>query len=332
MTDPRFGYTLSSEEHGPGALITNARRAEEVGFDFLSISDHLHPWIDRQGHSPFVWSVIGGIAATTSSIALGTGVTCPIQRIHPVIVAHAAATSGCLLPGRFVLGLGTGEALNEHVTGERWPEYEVRAERLEEAISIIRALWTGGVTSHHGMHYTVENARIYDVPDEPLAIVVAAGGPRSAELAARAGDGLWLSSVERSTVAAYHKAGGRGPVYAQMGVCWGPSKQDAVRLAHEIWPNAGIRGQASQELPDPAHFAELAEMVSPEDIEQAIPCGPDLEPVLAQARAALAAGVTHLYVHQIGARQEPFLAMAERELLPELRRLGSRSSARAGAR
>jgi G6PDH family F420-dependent oxidoreductase len=320
VSTPRIGYTLSSEEHDPSTLVANARRAEDAGFDFVSISDHFHPWIDRQGHSPFVWSVIGGIAATTERIDLGTGVTCPIQRIHPAIVAHAAATSGCLMPGRFVLGLGTGEALNEHITGERWPEYEVRAERLEESIKVIRALWTGDVTSHHGPHYTVENARIYDLPDQLPPIVVAAGGPRSAELAGRIADGLWLSSVDEDTITAYREADGKGPIYSQMGVCWGPSKDEAVELALEIWPNAGIRGQASQELPDPAHFAELAEMVSREDIEQAILCGPDVEPILEQAREALEAGVTHLYIHQIGPHQEPFLEMAATHIVPVLQR------------
>ncbi len=316
----QIGYTLSSEEHDPSTLVANARRAEDLGFDFVSISDHFHPWVDRQGHSPFVWSVIGGVAATTQRIGLGTGVTCPTQRIHPAIIAHAAATSACMMPGRFVLGLGTGEALNEHITGERWPEYEVRMERLEEAIAVMRALWSGDVTSHHGRHYTVENARIYDLPDELPPIVIAAGGPRSAELAGRIGEGLWISSVDDETVRAYQAAGGSGSIYAQMGVCWGPSKQEAVKLAHEIWPNAGIRGQASQELPDPAHFEELAGMVSPEDIEQALLCGPDIEPILEQARKALDAGVTHLYLHQIGPDQEPFLEMAAKEILPVLKR------------
>lgn len=319
MTGPTIGYTLSSEEHDPSTLVANARRAESAGFDFVSVSDHFHPWVDRQGHSPFVWSVVGGVGSTTTRLGLGTGVTCPIGRIHPAIVAHAAATSGCLMPGRFVLGLGSGEALNEHVTGERWPEYEVRAERLAEAVEIIRALWTGEVTSHHGRHFTVENARIYDVPDPLPPIVMAAGGPRSAEVAARTGDGLWMSSVDADTIDAYRDAGGDGPIYCQMGVCWGPSKEEAVRLAHEVWPNAGIRGQASQELPSPAHFGELAAMVSPEDIERAFPCGPDVGPILEQAHKALAAGVSHLYIHQVGPDQASFLDMAATDILPALR-------------
>jgi len=319
MTTPHFGYTLSSEEHSPSSLVANALAAEAVGFDYVSISDHFHPWIDRQGHSPFVWSVIGGIAATTERVGLGTGVTCPTTRIHPVIIAQAAATSACMMPGRFVLGVGTGESLNEHITGEHWPEYEVRAERLEESIEVIRALWTGENTSHHGRHYTVENARIYDVPAELPAIIVAAGGPRSAELAARVGDGLWLSSVDGETIDAYRQAGGAGPIYAQVQVCWGPSKEEALRLAHEAWPNAGIKGQASQELPSPAHFEELAEMVKPEDMAEELPHGPDVTEILGALTSAVDAGVTHVHVHQIGPDQAAFLDMARTELLPQLR-------------
>ena len=234
MIERSIGYTLSSEEHDPRALVANAARAERAGFDFLSISDHFHPWIDRQGHSPFVWSVIGGIAATTGEIRLSTGVTCPTTRTHPAIVAHAAATAGCLMPGRFTLGLGTGENLNEHIVGLGWPEYEVRVEQLEEAVSIIRALWSGDITSHHGPHFTVENARIYDVPDPLPQILIAAGGPRSAEMAGRVGDGLYISSPDEKTITAYRDAGGDGPVYGQVGVCWGPSRDDAIRTVHEL--------------------------------------------------------------------------------------------------
>ena len=325
MTDPtasptvRFGYTLSSEEHDPRTLVELAGRAESAGFDFLSISDHYHPWVDTQGHSPFVWAVIGGIAATTERIELGTGVTCPTVRIHPAVMAQAAATTGCLMPGRFTFGVGTGENLNEHITGARWPEYEVRAEMLEEAIEVIRSLWEGGITSHHGRHYTVENARVYDLPDPRPPIVVAAGGPRSARLAARIGDGLWLSSVDGDTIAAWRDAGGSGSVWAQIGVCWGESEQACRRIAHEVWPNTGIRGQASQELPSPAHFAELVEMVSEEDIAASILCGPALGPIEDAVREAVDAGVTNVYLHQIGPYQVPFLEMAQAELLPRLR-------------
>jgi G6PDH family F420-dependent oxidoreductase len=311
---------LSSEEHDPLSLVLNAGQAEAAGFDFLSISDHYHPWLDRQGHSPFVWSVIGGVAATTKRIALGTGVTCPTQRIHPAIVAQAAATAACMMPGRFVLGLGTGESLNEHVTGERWPEYEVRVERLEEAIDLIRSLWSGDVTSHHGPHYIVENARLYDLPSAAPPIVVAAGGPRSAEMAGRIGDGLWLSSVDADTIETFQGAGGSGPIYAQVDVCWGPSKEAAIETVCEVWPNAGIQGQASQELPSPAHFEELVAMVRPEDIEKAVVCGPDLDRIVNSVHEAIDAGVTHVYLHQIGPDQKAFIELARDELLPALRR------------
>src|SRR5215210_3756261 len=188
MPTVKIGYALSSEEHTPNDLVHHARLAEEAGFTFALISDHYHPWVDAQGHSPFVWSVIGGIAQATERLTLGTGVTCPTIRIHPAIIAQAAATAADLLPGRFFLGVGTGENLNEHILGDRWPEVDVRLEMLEEAVEVIRRLWEGKLTSHHGRHYTVENARIYDAPDQPVPIHVAGGGDKSAELAGRIGD------------------------------------------------------------------------------------------------------------------------------------------------
>jgi coenzyme F420-dependent glucose-6-phosphate dehydrogenase len=328
---PRFGFTLSSEEHEPRELVACAGAAEDAGFDFLSISDHFHPWIDQQGHSAFVWGVIGAISAATRSIGVGTGVTCPTTRIHPAIAAHAAATAGCLLPGRFVFGVGAGEKLNEHITGARWPEQEVRAEQLEEAIAVIRALWRGDVTSHHGRWYTVENARIYDVPDPLPPIVVSAGGPRTAALAARVGDGLWMSSVKRETVEAWREAGGSGPVYAQIDVCYGPDERAAIELAHRQWPTGGI-GQASQELPSPAHFEELARRVRPEDVAEQILCGPDVGRIVEEARGALDVGVTHVYLHQVGPDQAAFLDMAGQELLPRLRELEAAPEGRAERR
>src|ERR687883_157173 len=186
-----LGYALSSEEHTPNDLVRYARRAEEVGFAFALISDHYHPWLDQQGQSPFVWSVVGAIAHATQRLRLGTGVTCPTMRIHPAIVAQAAATAAAMMPGRFFLGVGTGENLNEHILGDRWPEADVRREMLEEAVEVIRLLWQGGQRSHHGRHYTVENARVYTLPETPPPIIVAASGPKAAELAGRIGDGFW---------------------------------------------------------------------------------------------------------------------------------------------
>jgi G6PDH family F420-dependent oxidoreductase len=206
-----LGYALSSEEHGPRDLVRNARRAEEAGFSFALISDHFHPWIERHPHSPFVWGVLGAIAEATDRLVVGTGVTCPTVRIHPAIIAHAAATAADLMPGRFFLGVGTGENLNEHILGAAWPEWEVRAEMLEEAVGIIRSLWSGEVTSHRGRHYRVQNARLYSLPEALPPIRVAASGPRMAELAARIGDGLIVTAPDRELLDAYDGGGGRGP-------------------------------------------------------------------------------------------------------------------------
>ncbi len=316
---PSFGYTLSSEEHAPSDLVRHAGLAEQAGFEFLSISDHYHPWIDRQGHSPFVWSVIGGIAATTSRIRLGTGVTCPTIRIHPAILAQATATAASMMPGRFFFGVGSGEKLNEHITGARWPEVEVRLEMMEEAVEVIRKLWQGGNQSHHGRHYTVENARVYDVPEEPPQVVVSASGPKALEVAGRIGDGLWGMSPDKDLVTQFDKLAGAGkPKYAQITLCWAKDEKSARRTAHEIWPTSAIKGEASQELPSPTHFEQLAEMVSEEQIAESIPCGPDPEPVVEQVNRYLEAGFDHLYFHQVGPDQQGFMDFAGRELLPRL--------------
>src|SRR5688572_4661758 len=198
----QIGYALSSEEHVPLTLVRNAARAEELGFDFLSISDHFHPWVDNQGESAFVWSVLGGIAAATERIPIGTGVTCPTIRIHPAIIAQAAATVGSMLPGRFFLGVGSGEALNEHILGDRWPPTDVRLAMLEEAIEVIRTLWQGGSQDHDGRYYRVENARIYTLPAELPPIIVAGAGPKAAALAGRVGDGYWNTGPDGELVEA----------------------------------------------------------------------------------------------------------------------------------
>jgi G6PDH family F420-dependent oxidoreductase len=325
----RLGYALSSEEHAPNQLVANARAAEEAGFEFALISDHYHPWVDAQGHASFVWSVLGGIAQATERLEVGTGVTCPMIRTHPAIIAHAAATVGTLMPGRFFLGVGTGENLNEHIFGDKWPEHEVRSEMLEEAVDVIRLLWEGEQTSHAGTYYTVENARIYDLPDPLPPIHVAAGGPRAAELAGRIGDGLISTTPDKDLVDKFRGAGGSGgPVYGQVTLCWAEDRDEAIRTAHTIWPNAAIRGEASQELPVPAHFEQLAGMVTPEQIAEAIPCGPDPEPVLKKIREYEAAGFDHVYLHQIGPDQAGFMRFAERQLLPVVGRAGQPASSR----
>jgi coenzyme F420-dependent glucose-6-phosphate dehydrogenase len=314
-----LGYALSSEEHRPNELVRNAQAAEEAGFTFALISDHFHPWTDRQGQSPFVWSVIGGIAQATQRLRLGTGVTCPTIRIHPAIVAHAAATAAAMMDGRFFLGVGTGEELNEHVTGARWPGPEARLEMLEEAIEVIRLLWRGGYQTHRGRHYTVEQARLYTLPDEPPALAVAASQPNAAQLAGRLGDAFIGVAPEEEIVQEFERAGGSGkPRYGQVHVCWAESEQEARMTAHQIWPNAGMGGALSQELATPAHYEAAAELVTEEDVAESVVCGPDPERHLEQIRTYLKAGFDHVYVHQIGPDQEGFLRFYEREIIPRL--------------
>jgi coenzyme F420-dependent glucose-6-phosphate dehydrogenase len=313
-----FGYALSSEEHSPAALVANAVRAERAGFDFVSISDHFHPWLDTQGQSAFVWSVLGAIATSTERIKVGTGVTCPIIRIHPVILAQAAATAAAMMPGRFLYGVGTGENLNEHVLGDKWPIASVRREMLTEAIEITRLLWDGRLHTFAGRYYSVENARIYTLPDEPPPILVAASGAESAELAGRIADGLWSSSSDPDVSGLYEKAGGRGPRFAQLTLCYAGTDDDALRVARRVWPTGALKGPLNQELPLPEHFAQAAEMVKDDDLRKAMSLGPDPSPLLEEVRKAIDAGYDHVYLHQIGADQEGFFEFWERELRPQL--------------
>jgi coenzyme F420-dependent glucose-6-phosphate dehydrogenase len=313
----RLGYHLSSEEHDASTLVRLAARAEEVGFGFATIADHFHPWTDAQGQSPFVWGVLGGIAATTSTLRVGTAVTCPLIRTHPAIVAQAAATAAAMFGDRFFLGLGTGENLNEHVTGQRWPPVAIRREMLEEAASVIRLLWQGGLHSHHGRYYTVENARIYTLPAEPPPIYVAAAGPASSQLAGKIGDGLIAVAPQEGTVRRFQEAGGRGkPCIGQIHVCWAASEADARRLAHAVWPNAAIPGQLGQELALPTYFEQAAEPLREEDVARVVVCGPDPEAYATAIRTYEEAGFDQLSIHQIGPDQEGFFGFFERELLP----------------
>jgi G6PDH family F420-dependent oxidoreductase len=314
-----LGYALSSEEHSPNDLVAAARRAEETGFTFALISDHYHPWVDAQGESPFVWSVIGGIAQVTEKLRLGTGVTCPTIRIHPAIVAQAAATSQVMMEGRFFLGVGTGEELNEHVTGSPWPGPQKRLEMLEEAIEVLRLLWQGGYQSHYGKHYTVEQARIYTLPEEPPPIAIAAAQPRAAELAGRAGDGLVGVSPDSDIVEQFEQAGGNGkPRYAQITVCYAESEAEAKKTAREVWPNGGLEGPLGQELAIPEHYEAAAQLVSEDDVAETVICGPDPERHLEAIREHEQAGFTHVYVHQVGPDQESFFRFYADKILPEL--------------
>ena len=309
----QLGYTCSSEEFEASDLVRLAARAEDVGFSFVTVSDHFHPWTTSQGHSPFAWTTLGAIAARTRSVRLGTGVTCPLIRMHPTIVAQAAATVSELSDGRFFLGVGTGEALNEHITGDRWPPIDVRLEMLAEAVSIIRELWTGETVDHHGAHYTVENAKLFSASPHPIDIVWAAGGASSAKYAAEHADGMWATSPAPDTVQAYREAGGDGDVIGQLTICWGP-KERAARTAFEIWPNAAVQGQLSQDLPTWTHFEQAARMVTSDDVAKSVVVGDDPGAVVEEIGRFADAGFTHLHLHQVGPDQEAFFTAWRGEL------------------
>lgn len=315
----KIGWSLSSEEHGPARLVELAGLAEQHGLDFVSISDHFHPWIAEQGHSPFVWSVLGAMAERTESIGVAVGVTCPTVRIHPAIIAQASATVSLLLDGRFVLGVGSGEALNEHVLGDRWPPAPQRIEMLEEAVEVVRRLWTGDSVTHRGRHYVVENARIFDAPEHPPLIVMSAFGPIAAGAAARCADGLWTHADSSGLVSAFEEAGGSGPRYGQVTFCWARDRDEAIATALRVWPNSSLPGQLSQDLPTPRHFEEASQIVTGEMLVESTPCGPDLDPIVDAVRTARDAGIDHVYLHQLGSDQESCFELWDGELGERLR-------------
>jgi len=315
----RIGYFLSSEEFDPRELVRQARMAEEAGFDGLWISDHFHPWNDAQGHSGFVWSTIGALSQATSRMTVTTAVTCPTVRLHPAIVAQAAATSAVLLEGRFALGLGSGEALNEHILGDRWPEADERLEMLEEAVEVIRTLWQGGTQSHRGRHYRVENARIYDLPEQAPPILISGFGPKATKLAARIGDGFCTVSPVREAVEQFRSQAGRDKLVAGgMKVCWAEDERRARATAHRLWPNEQLPGELSQILPTPAHFEQASALVSEDMVAEEVPCGPDLDAHVEAICRYQEAGFDELYVQQIGPEQERFFEVYANEVLPRL--------------
>lgn len=312
-----IGYALSSEEHGPRDLVRLAQRAEESGFTFALISDHYHPWISKQGHAPFVWSVIGGIAQATDSLRLGTGVTCPTFRIHPTIIAQAAATAATMMPGRFFLGVGTGENLNEHIQGFRWPPHDIRLALLEEAVQIIRLLWEGENTSFWGDFFTVEDAHLFTLPDEIPPIMVAGSGDDMAEVAGQIGDGFISTAPEEKLLEAYEAGGGEGPRIGQLTVCWAESEEAAKETVYEIWPNSALPGELSQELRTVEHFEQAVKIVTKEEATKHIVTGPDPQKHLDGIRKFLNVGYDQVYIHQIGHDQEGFFSFYEQEVLPE---------------
>lgn len=284
----------------------------------MSISDHYHPWIGDQGHSPFVWAVLGALSQATSEIEVGVGVTCPTIRMHPAINAQAAATAACLLEGRFTWGVGSGEALNEHILADRWPPADVRLEMLEEAIEVVRGLWAGDSFTHRGKHYTVEDARIFDLPDPLPPIVVSAFGDTAVELAARVGDGLWVTGMPAETIDRYRDKGGDGPIWSQLSICWDRDRDTAIDRALRIWPNTALTGQLNQDLRTVEHFEQAVEMVDRSDMENAIPCGPDAGPILESIEEAAKLGIDHIYLHQIGDPTQGFIEFWQEEIRPEI--------------
>lgn len=318
--DVQIGYSLSCEEHRPEELVRFAQGAEAAGFTYGSISDHFHPWVAAQGNSPFVWSVLGGIAQATRTFRVGTGVTCPTMRYHPAIVAQAAATVASMMPGRFFLGIGTGENLNEHIVGVRWPSYDIRAAMMDEAIGVIRRLWSGSPVEHHGTYYTVENARLYTLPDEPPEMVVAASGPKSTAVAARLGDGLITFANQPTIVEQYREAGGTGHAYLQLNVCYDPDESKARRMAYEICGNVALTGEIGNQLPSPKHYEQAVGLLDEDAVAKVIVCGPDPERHIGHIQAAIDAGFDRIHVYQVGPHQEPFFAFYEHEILPRFAR------------
>jgi G6PDH family F420-dependent oxidoreductase len=315
----KFGYFLSCEQFAPAELIDQAKRAEAAGFDALWISDHFHPWNDEQGQSPFVWGVIGALSQVTT-LPVTTAVTCPTVRIHPAIIAQAAATAAVQLDGRFVLGVGSGEALNEHILGDPWPSVGERLAMLEEAIDVIRLLHKGEEISHHGTYYEVQEARIYTRPDQPVPIYVSGFGPQAAEFAGRTGDGYCLATPEAELVNAFRAAGGGDkPVQAGTKVSWDRDADAGLKVAHRLWANESLPGQSSQILPRPKDFAALMSLVPPEKVAESVTCGPDADQHAAQLRKYVDAGVDEVYVQQIGPDMDGFFTAWERDVLPQLR-------------
>jgi G6PDH family F420-dependent oxidoreductase len=317
----QIGYKLAAEAFGPRELIRQAVLAEQAGFDFVEMSDHYHPWLEEQGHSAFAWSVLPVIAAKTERIGLATGVTCPSVRYHPAVIAQAAATMAIISDGRFTLGVGAGERLNEHVTGQGFPAQRARHERLREALEIIRLLWRGGYRSYDGRYLQLEDARVFDLPDELPVMAVAASGPVSARIAAELGDGLFATEPDDDLVRTWEKLGGVGPAYGEMPLAWAPDEDSAARAVLEKSRFALTGWKVMAELPNPANFAAATASVTIEQVKEQFACGPDAGRHLAVARQFADAGFDHLVTMNAGPDPDGFMDFFARELAGPLRAL-----------
>ena len=316
-----IGYTMMCEQAGPKQLVRDVALAEEAGFDFAVISDHYFPWLDSQGHAPYAWSVLGAAAQATDRIPLMTYVTCPLRRYHPAVVAQKAATMQLLSDGRFTLGLGAGENLNEHIVGGGWPVASVRHAMLEEAVEIIRALWTGETVTYRGRHFDVESAKVWDLPDTAPPIGIAVSGPSSCRLAGRHADVMIAVEPSAELGQLFDEAGGSNkPRVGQIALSYDPDQKIAMQRAMDQfrWFTGGWRVNA--ELPLPASFEQASRTVRKEDIAARMPCGPDLQTHLEGIHQFELAGFTHVALIQVGGdTQEQFIAWAATELLPALR-------------
>ena len=317
----KIGYKLIAEAYSPQEMVRQTVRAEEAGFDFVEISDHFHPWFDSQNHSGFAWSILSAAAMRTERIELATGVTCPFVRYHPAIIAQAAATTALLSEGRFTLGVGAGERLNEHVVGDGWPAVGVRHEMFRESLEIIRLLWSGGYHSYKGKHLTLEDARVFDLPETPPRIAVAAGGPSAARIAAELGDAIFATEPRPDLTNAYAKAGGDGPRYAEVPLAWASSEEEAAQSARENF-RFGLTGwKVQSELPNPVNFEAATAFITEDDMRGVFGIGPDAENHLAVAQQFVDAGFDHLALINAGPDPDGFFDFFEKELAEPVRKL-----------
>lgn len=318
----QFGYKLMTETTDPKSLVRNARLAEDAGFDFLSISDHFHPWLESHGHSPFAWSVLGAIAASTTRVGLSTGLTCPILRYHPAIVAQAAATIGVMSDGRFTLAVGAGERLNEHVTGQGWPAVHQRHDMLREAVEIIRLLWQGETCSYQGDFFHLDSARLYDLPDGPIPLVIGVSGEKSSQLAAELGDGIMAVEAKRELVEQWQQAGGgKGPRYGELGLGYASSRKAGLELAHKYMRFGALGWSVLAELPNVGSFEEATRFVRPDDLREDVPHGPDVDTYVEAVKKFVDAGFDHIALLAFGDDQAAFIKFFETKLADRLRAL-----------
>ena len=315
---PDYGFFLSCEEIGPNEVVRYAQEAETAGFDRLWISDHYHPWLSVQDSSPFVWSVLGALAATTE-MKLTTAVTAPAFRIHPAIIAQATATIAVMAPDRFTFGVGTGEALNEHILGQAWPPVSIRQKRLTEALAIIRRLWTGEVVTHEGEYFTVHDAKLFVTPETPPDILVSGFGPSSTKLAAEIGDGWITASPDEDGMKAYRDAGGTGRTQAGIKICYADTEREGMETAHKLWGHEPGAGQIAQDSPMWLQFEGVQALTTPEDMTASVACGPDPANAAEYLQKYIDVGFDEIYISQMGPDQSGGIAFVQEQVLPLLR-------------